>query len=223
MNNFVDDLKDWFRDFVKALIFFLLLQTYVAQGFVIEGACMEPELHSHEKILVNKMVYHLKEPEIGEVVVFTYPYQPDKDFIKRVVGVPGDEIAIKDGYLYRNGKKMNESFVKEDTIYIIQGKFDEKSNNENNICNIKNININNNDNNNSSRRDINLNFKHLKSKELQLNNEKINTNKNLSIQLSNRSNRSNNNKEKLNFINLKRGIAQKNKIKLDIYSENNIP
>ncbi len=113
MNNFVDDLKDWFRDFVKALIFFLLLQTYVAQGFVIEGACMEPELHSHEKILVNKMVYHLKEPEIGEVVVFTYPYQPDKDFIKRVVGVPGDEIAIKDGYLYRNGKKMNESFVKE--------------------------------------------------------------------------------------------------------------
>ena len=119
--------------------------------------------------------------------------------------------------------KKNESFVKEDTIYIIQGKFDEKSNNENNICNIKNININNNDNNNSSRRDINLNFKHLKSKELQLNNEKINTNKNLSIQLSNRSNRSSNNKEKLNFINLKPDIAHKNKIKLDIYSENNIP
>ena len=113
MNNFFHGLKDWFGDFVKALIFFLLLQTYVAQGFVIEGSCMEPELHSHEKIMVNKMIYHVKEPEVGEVVVFTYPYEPGKDFVKRVVGVPGDEIAIKDGYLFRNGKKMNESFVKE--------------------------------------------------------------------------------------------------------------
>lgn len=115
--------------------------------------------------------------------------------------------------------KKNESFVKEDTIYIIQGKFDEKSNNENNICNVKNININNNDNNNSSRRDINLNCKYFKGKELQLNNGKVITNKNLSIQLSNRSN---NNKEKLNFINLKPDITKKNNIRLDIYSENNI-
>jgi hypothetical protein len=67
---------------------------------------------------------------------------------------------------------------------------------------------------------INLNCKYFKGKELQLNNEKIITNKNLSIQLSNRSN---NNKEKLNFINLKPDITQKNNIRLDIYSENNIP
>ena len=113
MKNFFEGLRDWFSDFVKALVFFLVLQTYVAQGFVIEGACMEPELHSHEKIIVNKMIYRVKEPEVGEVVVFTYPYSPNKDFIKRVVGVPGDEVAIKDGFLYRNGKKMSESFVKE--------------------------------------------------------------------------------------------------------------
>ena len=113
MKKFFGGLRDWFNDFIKALIFFLILQTYVVQGFVIEGACMEPELHSQEKIIVNKMIYRVKEPEVGEVVVFTYPYEPDKDFIKRVVGVPGDEVAIKDGYLYRNGRQMNESFVKE--------------------------------------------------------------------------------------------------------------
>ena len=112
MNKIVDGLRDWFGDFVKALIFFLILQTYVVQGFVIEGACMEPELQSHEKIIVNKMIYRVKEPEVGEVVVFTYPFEPDKDFIKRVVGVGGDEIAIRDGYLYRNGRRMEESFVK---------------------------------------------------------------------------------------------------------------
>ena len=113
MKKFLNGLRDWFGDFVKALIFFLILQTYVVQGFVIEGACMEPELQSHEKIIVNKMIYRVKEPEVGEVVVFTYPFEPDKDFIKRVVGVGGDEIAIRDGYLYRNGRRMEESFVKE--------------------------------------------------------------------------------------------------------------
>ena len=106
-------LRDWAKDFVRALVFFLVLQTYVVQGFVIEGACMEPELHSREKIIVNKMVYKFQEPEVGEVVVFSYPLEPEKDFIKRVVGVPGDMIEIRDGYLYRNGKLMKEPFVKE--------------------------------------------------------------------------------------------------------------
>ncbi len=106
-------LRDWFKDFLRALVFFLVLQTYVVQGFVIEGACMEPELHSREKIIVNKMIYRLQEPTAGEVVVFSYPLEHEKDFIKRVVGVPGDIIEVKEGYLFRNGKKMNEPFVKE--------------------------------------------------------------------------------------------------------------
>lgn len=113
MKKIAHGLRDWFKDFVRALVFFLFLQTYVVQGFVIEGACMEPELHSREKIIVNKMVYMVKEPEVGEVVVFSYPLEPDKDFVKRVVGVPGDIIEIKDGYLYRNNKMMKEPFVKE--------------------------------------------------------------------------------------------------------------
>jgi len=113
MKKIAHGLRDWFKDFVRALIFFLFLQTYVVQGFVIEGACMEPELHSREKIIVNKMVYMVKEPEVKEVVVFSYPLEPGKDFVKRVVGIPGDVIEIKDGYLFRNGKMMKEPFVKE--------------------------------------------------------------------------------------------------------------
>lgn len=113
MKRLTHGLRDWFKDFLRALVFFLVLQTYVVQGFVIEGACMEPELHSREKIIVNKMIYHLQEPEIGDVVVFAYPLEPGKDFIKRIVGIPGDVIEIKDGYLYRNDKKMQEPFVKE--------------------------------------------------------------------------------------------------------------
>jgi len=113
MQKMKNGLRDWVKDFARALVFFLVLQTYVVQGFVIEGACMEPELHSREKIIVNKMIYQIQDPEVGEVVVFSYPLEPEKDFIKRVVGIPGDVIEIKDGYLYRNGKMMKEPFVKE--------------------------------------------------------------------------------------------------------------
>ncbi len=108
-----DSVKDWTKDFFKALVFFLFLQTFLMQGFVIEGACMEPQLKSREKIMVNKLIYHLHKPKVGEVVVFPYPLDRRKDFIKRVVGVAGDVIEVRDGYLYRNDRRINEPFVKE--------------------------------------------------------------------------------------------------------------
>jgi len=74
---------------------------------------MEPQLRSHEKILVNKLIYRFRPPMVGEVVVFSFPLDPKKDFIKRVVGEPGDVLEIKDGYLYRNNQKISEPFVKE--------------------------------------------------------------------------------------------------------------
>jgi len=113
MNEWKTSVKEWVNDFVKALIFFVVLQTYFLQGFVIEGACMEPQLRSHEKIMVNKFVYRFSPPHVGDVVVFSFPLDPRKDFIKRMVGGPGDIIEVRDGYLYRNNKKIPEVFVKE--------------------------------------------------------------------------------------------------------------
>jgi len=138
MNDLKNSAKEWFKDFVKALIFFFILQTYFIQGFVIEGACMEPALHSREKIMVNKAVYRLHEPRIGDVVVFSFPLDPQKDFIKRVVGLPEDILEVRDGYLYRNGEKVQESFVKEyvfgtyGPIRIPQGKICVMGDNRNN-------------------------------------------------------------------------------------------
>jgi signal peptidase I len=113
MEDYKEAIRDWVKDFVKALLFFVILQTYFIQGFVIEGACMEPQLKSSEKILVNKLLYRWRTPKLGEVVVFTFPLDRNKDFIKRVVGCPGDLLEIRDGYLYRNGLRMSEPFVKE--------------------------------------------------------------------------------------------------------------
>ena len=113
LGKFTETVREWTKDFVKALIFFLVLQTYFIQGFVIEGACMEPQLCSREKIMVNKFVYKLHEPAVGDVVVFSFPLDPQKDFIKRVVGIPGDIVEIRDGFLYRNGVRVEENFVRE--------------------------------------------------------------------------------------------------------------
>ncbi|OIP23058.1 signal peptidase I [bacterium CG2_30_54_10] len=113
MIEYMETFKDWLKDFFKALIFFFILQTYVVQGFVIEGACMEPQLHTAEKIMVNKFVYHLWTPVVGEVIVFSFPLDPRKDFIKRVIGKSGDLLEIKNGFLYRNDRRVAESFVKE--------------------------------------------------------------------------------------------------------------
>ena len=113
MENILLTMKEWSKDFVKALIFFLILQTYFIQGFVIEGACMEPQLKSLEKIMVNKLIYRFKPPTIGDVVVFSFPLDPKKDFIKRVVGIEGDVMEVRDGYLYRNNQRIPEPFVRE--------------------------------------------------------------------------------------------------------------
>lgn len=113
MENIKEMMKEWTKDFVKALIFFLILQTYFIQGFVIEGACMEPQLKSAEKIMVNKFIYRVRPPQVGEVVVFSFPLDPKKDFIKRVVGSENDVLEIRDGYLYRNGSRIQEPFVRE--------------------------------------------------------------------------------------------------------------
>jgi signal peptidase I len=113
MSSLRELFSEWTKDFVKALIFFLILQTYFIQGFVIEGACMEPQLHTLEKIMVNKLIYHLQTPKIGDVVVFSFPLDPQKDFIKRVVGLEGDVLEIQNGFLYRNGAKVKEPFVRE--------------------------------------------------------------------------------------------------------------
>jgi len=74
---------------------------------------MEPLLKTQEKIMVNKFIYLLRPPAVGEVVVFSFPLDPKKDFIKRVVGVSDDVLEIRDGYLYRNGIRKREPFVKE--------------------------------------------------------------------------------------------------------------
>ncbi|GAB4233907.1 MAG: signal peptidase I [Acidobacteriota bacterium] len=105
------DWKVWVRDILFALLTAVLLIVFVVQPVRVEGTSMEPRLHDQERIFVNKFVYHIGEIQRGDIVVFWYPRDPDKSFIKRVIGLPGEEIVIRSGIVYVDGAPLEEPYV----------------------------------------------------------------------------------------------------------------
>lgn len=105
---------------VAALLVFCLLRPFVIQAFFIPSGSMLPTLREGDRILVNKFVYFLRDPEPGEIVVFNAPpaaSPDDKDFIKRVVGAPGDELCVREGALYRDGERLVEDYIAGEPTY----------------------------------------------------------------------------------------------------------
>jgi len=99
---------------VAVLLVFFILRPFVVQAFYIPSGSMEPTLLPGDRILVSKYIYYVGEPQVGDVVVFEAPPQAsrkEKDFIKRIVGVPGDILEPRDGKLYRNGKLIDEPYI----------------------------------------------------------------------------------------------------------------
>ena len=105
------EIRGWLKDVVLGVIIAILMVVFLYQPVKVEGTSMQPELIDQERIFVNKFIYHFKEIHRGDIVVFWYPRDPSKSFIKRVVGVPGDTVSIKDGRVYINGQLMEERYV----------------------------------------------------------------------------------------------------------------
>jgi signal peptidase I len=101
----------WLRDLVISLAISGFIIIFVYQPVKVEGTSMMPSLEDQERIFVNKFVYRLEPIERGDVVVFRYPRDPSKSFIKRVIGLAGDRIRISTGQVWVNGKRLNEDYV----------------------------------------------------------------------------------------------------------------
>lgn len=101
----------WFRDLLLATIFALVFVLFLYQPVRVEGFSMMPRLQNNERIFINKFVYDFESIQRGDVVVFWYPLDPSKSFIKRVIGLPGDSIQIVNGVVYVNGRRMIEPYV----------------------------------------------------------------------------------------------------------------
>jgi signal peptidase I len=102
---------------VVAVLVAVLLRTFVVQTFFIPSGSMEPTLQVGDRILVNKLSYHLHGVDRGDIVVFSRPAAEDcggpevNDLVKRVIGMPGDVISLSGGYVYIDGKRLDESWL----------------------------------------------------------------------------------------------------------------
>lgn len=148
-------IKEMIETILLALLLFVLME-FSVQNFKVEGSSMRPTLAQDQYLLVNKIIYarvglddlapfipfvHASQngaersmfafhpPERGEVVIFHFPRDPTRDFVKRVIGVPGDTIEIRRGEVFRNGEYVEEPFITEpstrsyDPVYVRDGHY----------------------------------------------------------------------------------------------------
>jgi signal peptidase I len=101
----------WMRDLVISLAISAFIIVFLYQPVKVEGTSMMPSLDDQERIFINKFVYRIEPIQRGDIVVFRYPRDPAKSFIKRVIGVAGDHVHIVDGRVYLNSKMLVEDYV----------------------------------------------------------------------------------------------------------------
>lgn len=104
-------LSAWVRDLVISLAISAFIIIFLYQPVKVEGTSMMPGLDDQERIFINKFVYHLEPIERDDIVVFRYPRDPSKSYIKRVIGLAGDRVRIDDGRVYVNGRRLYEPYV----------------------------------------------------------------------------------------------------------------
>jgi signal peptidase I len=101
----------WGRDMLFSLAVSFFIITFLYQPVRVEGTSMMPRLGDQDRLFINKFVYHFESIHRGDVVVFHYPRDPQKSYIKRIIAGPGDELRIDDGRTYVNGRLLPEPYV----------------------------------------------------------------------------------------------------------------
>ncbi len=101
----------WLRDLILAVLLSFIVIVFLYQPVQVEGTSMMPHLENHERIFINKFVYRFEPIKRGDIVVFWYPLDPSKSYIKRVVGLPGEWVGIRDGRVYVNGRPLKEPYI----------------------------------------------------------------------------------------------------------------
>ena len=101
----------WVRDLVISAVAAALIILFLYQPVRVEGTSMLPRLEDSDRLFINKFVYHVSAIDRGDVVVFHYPRDPEKSYIKRVIALPGDDLRVDQGHVYVNGKLLSEPYV----------------------------------------------------------------------------------------------------------------
>ena len=103
--------REYAEAFLIAIVLALIIRTFIVEAFKIPSGSMIPTLLVGDHLLVNKFIYRFTDPKRGDVIVFKYPDNPSRNFIKRIVGVGGDTIEVRDKVLYVNGQPQDEPYI----------------------------------------------------------------------------------------------------------------
>ena len=104
-------MHSWLRDLVVSVVASALIIIFLYQPVRVEGTSMLPMLEDQDRLFINKLAYRVGEIHRGDVVVFLYPHDHEKSYIKRVIALPGDTLRIDHGLVYVNGSRVKEPYV----------------------------------------------------------------------------------------------------------------
>ncbi|MDS1029927.1 signal peptidase I [Bacillota bacterium LX-D] len=104
-------LFEFLESVVIAVILAFVIRMFLFQPFYIPSGSMEPTLQVNDRIIVNKLTYRFSEPKRGDIIVFKFPLDPSRDYIKRLIGLPGETLEIKNSVIYINNKPIKESYL----------------------------------------------------------------------------------------------------------------
>ncbi|MET3546068.1 signal peptidase I [Paenibacillus favisporus] len=105
-----NEVVEWLKAIIIALILVALIRWLLFKPFIVDGPSMQPNFHTGERLIVNEILYDIRAPHRGEVIVFHVPSE-GKDFIKRVIAVAGDTVKVEGDTVTVNGKKVNETYI----------------------------------------------------------------------------------------------------------------
>lgn len=114
MNKSEFEWVEWLKALVIAVVFAFLIRHFVVSPIIVDGPSMQPTLYDADQMIVNKFLYRVTEPKRFDIVIFHATRE--QDFIKRVVGLPGEHVAIKNDVLYINGEKVEEAFLENSSL-----------------------------------------------------------------------------------------------------------
>lgn len=109
-SNKKNEWLEWAKAIIIAVLIAFFLKTFIFATSIVDGESMDPTLQDGERVIFNKIIYILDEPERGDIVIIEKPH---KNYVKRVIGLPGETIEINDGHLYINGNRYDQTFLSE--------------------------------------------------------------------------------------------------------------
>lgn len=120
MKQLLIDIFELVKTVVIVLVVAFSIRNFLIQPFVVDGHSMDPNFSNQEYLIVNKLSYNLNEPKRGDVIVFRAPNNPQYDYIKRIIGLPGETVKIVNNSIFINGNKIEEKYIPENNNTLIK-------------------------------------------------------------------------------------------------------